>query len=124
MVAARREHVPRLRAASAAFEGRLAAELGEDRSAAQEALLTSASACYSALWNVSQRLRATYRLGKLTALAEQVVPLCGALQRSLRLLGVIGRDSGAEDAPDAPSKGGIADYLAGRDPDKSEAPDA
>jgi hypothetical protein len=70
----------------------------------------AATASFSALFTVSQRLRAAYRVERLIALSEQAVALSGSLQRSLRALGlvaVVPGDTGEDPGPEA-----VADVLA------------
>ena len=101
LIEARRAAGPTLRAACEAFEADLLAELGPSPSPSRRALALAATASFSALFTVSQRLRAAYRFEKLVALSEQAVALSGALQRSLRGLNLAA--GGPEPDGDAPS---------------------
>ena len=83
-----RRTVTNAKQVSKEFEAELTAELGGDLTPSQRALTISATASYTALFIVSQKLRTAHRYKVIAGLIEQVTPLVGSLHRSLRSLGV------------------------------------
>jgi glutathione S-transferase len=106
---ANRTALPALRQATAAFEAALNAELGSEPSAAQRALSLAAVASYSALYTVRAKLLAARRFRRVESLVSQLTALTGALQRTLRSLGLSPRD--VADDQDAQPRGTDLDAI-------------
>jgi hypothetical protein len=92
--------------ASIRFQSRLSAEIGKT-SASREALIVSATTSYTALFAVLDRLRTARNAKQIAALIDLLRPLQSGLLRSLRALGITGKE--AEDMSAAPT---IADIQA------------
>jgi hypothetical protein len=84
---ARQQRQETIMEASMRFQSGLAEEIGET-SASQEALIVSATTCYTALFGVLDRLRTTRNAKQITALTAQLRPLQSGLLRTLQALGV------------------------------------
>ncbi len=97
---ARIRALPAIRAASRAFEDGLTAQLGGDADLTpqQRALVTSATASYTGLCQVLDRLRSARRYRRIAELLAEVTPLQGGLLRCLRALNLTPKDGG-EPAP-------------------------
>jgi hypothetical protein len=95
------------------FEAGLIAELGGEPTATQRASVVAATACYTALFIASQKLRTAHRSVVIAGLVEQITPLTGALRRSLRDLGFSAPEP-ADERGDQPPGGALAEYLASK----------
>jgi hypothetical protein len=110
-IEARRAAGPALKQAVAKFEEQLRLQVGQEPTVAQSALVLSATASFTALYLVLEKLRAARRFKRIEALVAELTPLQGGLLRSLRALG-LAAGSGAPD--DLPNDGGetLAEWVA------------
>jgi hypothetical protein len=104
---------PEIETAVAKFRDELEASLGSAVTPAQTALSAAAIASYTGVLLIQNRLLAARgRYSKVESLLGSLPTLVGSLQRTMRVLD--GQHDGARGDPDAPPRGGLADYLASK----------
>jgi hypothetical protein len=97
---ARHHKYPEIEAAVAKFNADLSAQLGATPSPTKVALQAAAVTNYASILLIHSRLMASRgRYSQIETLVNQLPTLTGALQRTLRALGLESGDAGAQDEP-------------------------